>query len=220
MPGGSLQHLGTSCVGAALAALLLAALPGACEAAVFVCRDANGGTVTSDHLTSDCLQYGGKELETDGSVRRLLLTSQQQREQQAAQQQLQQQRDASLHEQREQRALLGRYPDEATLMAAQADDVKSVQALADAARQRLQVLTREQHKLQQDAQFYPKGDYPADLRGRIELNREQRQQEQQLVLAQQREVQRIRARYATLLAKLRPMWEQQRAAQAGSMPQR
>ncbi|WP_018913398.1 hypothetical protein [Thiomonas sp. FB-6] len=192
-------------------AALCACLPAEAQATVFLCHDGRGGTVTTDHLGSDCLQYGGKELNPDGSVRRLILTQQQQAQQEQAQQREQAERDRQLRRQREERALLARYPDEASLQSAHAADLHSVQALIDAARQRLKVLERERHDNALDAQFYPNGNYPADLRSRMQINQTQRAEEQQMIIAQQREILRVDQRYQELLARLRPLWARQRA---------
>lgn len=194
-----------------LYAALAAALPVGAQAAVFVCRDGHGGTITTDHLDSNCLQYGGKELNADGSVRRLILTRAQAQAQQEQQQREQARIEQQLQQQREQRALLGRYPDEAALRAARQADLQSVQGLIDAARQRLQVLDRQRHENDLDAQFYPDGKYPADLLARMEINRTQRAQEQQMVSAQQRELLRVDQHYAQLRERLLPLWQQQGA---------
>jgi hypothetical protein len=201
----------------ALWAALCACLPATAQATVFLCHDGRGGTITTDHLGSDCLQYGGKELNPDGSVRRLILTQQQQADQEQARQREQALRERQLREQREQRALLARYPDDATLQSARTADLHSVQALIDAAHQRLKVLAREHHDNELDAQFYPNGNYPADLRARMQINQSQREQEQQMIVAQQRELLRVEKHYKDLRARLQPLWARQHAA-AGSAP--
>ena len=201
----------------ALWAALCACLPATAQATVFLCHDGRGGTITTDHLDSNCLQYGGKELNPDGSVRRLILTQRQQADQRQALQREQAAREQQLREQREQRALLARYPDDATLQSARTADLHSVQALIDAAHERLKVLARERHDNALDAQFYPNGNYPADLRARMQINQSQREQEQQMILAQQRELLRVEKHYKDLRARLQPLWARQHAA-AGSAP--
>lgn len=216
MPSHAVRRLGRVALWAGLAACL----PAQAQAAVFVCRDAHGGTVTTDHLSGDCLQYGGKELNTDGSVRRQILTQSQQQQEQAAQSRNRAAAEQALQEQRQQRALLARYPNEAMLLESEQADLRSVQALIDAAHARLQVLGRERAHLDEDAQFYPSGNYPNDLRSRMQMNQQERAQEQQLVDSQQREMQRIRARYAALRAQLRVLWVRQHAVEASQAPAR
>ncbi len=199
-----------------LCGALVTALPA--QAAVFVCNDGHGGIVTTDHLDTNCLQYGGKELNADGSVRRRILTPAQQREQQQQRTRQQDLQEQELRQQRQQRALLSRYPDDATLRKARSDDLNSVQALIDAARQRLKVLHRERIGIDEDAQFYPSGNYPNSLRMRMQLNTSQREQEQAMIGAQQREIQRIDQRYAELRARLQPLWSRQQATPVGATP--
>lgn len=212
MPSHAIRHLRRGALWAALAGLL----PAGAQAAVFICRDAGGGTVTTDHLSTDCLQYGGKEINPDGSVRREILTQRQLEQRQAERERSQAASDEELQHQRERRALLARYPDESVLRQSEKDDLRSVQALIDAARDRLQVLHRERVNLDQDAQFYPKGNYPSELRSRMQMNQQERQQEQALIDSQQREMQRIRNRYATLHARLQTLWARRRAADAAT----
>ncbi len=201
---------------AALWAALAGCLPAGAQAAVFICRDAQGGTVTTDHLSSACLQYGGRELNPDGSVQRVILTPRQQQEQQQQQQRQDALRERTLRRQRERRALIARYPNDAVLQAAQSSDLHSVQALIDAAQARLQVLQREHAHLAEDAQFYPSGNYPADLRSRMDMNRQERRQELALVASQRQQMQRIRKRYAGLHARLRVLWARRDAAEAAA----
>lgn len=209
MPSHAVRHL----THAALWAALAGCFPAGAQAAVFVCRDAHGDTVTTDHASADCLQYGGKELNADGSVRRLILTPRQQQQQEQAEQRSRAASEQALQDQRQQRALLARYPDESVLQDSEQSDLASVQALIDAARARLKVLHRERVHLDEDAQFYPSGNYPNDLRSRMEMNQQERRQEQQLIASQQREVARIHARYDRLRASLRVLWARQRAAE-------
>ncbi len=200
----------------ALVGALAALLPAAARAAVFVCHDAGGGTVTTDHLSTDCLQYGGEQLNPDGSVRQRILTEQQQQQQQALQDRALRVQEQHLRAQRERRALLAHYPDEGVLRQSEADDLHSVQALIDAARTRLQVLGRERANLGQDAQFYPSGNYPQDLRARMKMNHDERIQEQQLVSGQMQQMQMIRQRYARLRQRLIPLWAHERAVDDAS----
>lgn len=204
----------------ALWVALAGCLPASAQATVFVCRDAQGDTVTTDHLSADCLQYGGRELNADGSVRRRILTERQQEQRQAADMRSRAADEQALQQQRRQRALLARYPNDTVLRESEQADLNSVQALIDAAHARLQVLQREHAHLDEDAQFYPSGNYPNDLRSRMEMNQTERQQELSLVASQQREIRRIQARYASLRAQLKVLWARQRAAEQLESPGR
>lgn len=178
----------------------------AAHADIYLCRDASGSLVTSDHLTSDCLTYGGRVVAPDGTVKRRILTPKEQA--QAAQQEraerelLRQQRD----KQREDRALLLRYPDEAALERARADDLARPTALIAEAKKQLERLAREHKQLELDAQFYPKGPLPLELRTKFDENKVLTAQENALISGQQQEIARINREYDALRARMQPLW--------------
>ncbi len=184
-------------------------LPTSAWAEIFVCRTPSGVMVTTDHLSTDCLRYGGKELNPDGSVRRLILTPQQQVEQDAQTRQQREVQEQQRRKQREQRALLTRFPDRATFDQSQRSDLQTPQSLIVSARQRLQRLADALKNLKQEALFYPDGNYPLELRNKFEENKLLTQQEQGLVAGQEQEMARIRAQYALLLPQLKPLWSRQ-----------
>lgn len=178
----------------------------AAHADIYLCRDANGALVTSDHLTSDCLTYGGRVVGPDGTVKRRILTPQEQA--QAAQQERverelqRQQRDR----QREDRALLLRYPNEAALERARANDLARPTALIAEAKKQLERLARERRQLELDAQFYPNGPLPLELRTKFEENKVLTAQENTLISGQQEEIARINREYDALRARMQPLW--------------
>ncbi|OIQ92654.1 hypothetical protein GALL_253920 [mine drainage metagenome] len=197
--------------------LLAALLPQRAPAAIFVCPGADGAPQTSDHLTADCMLHGGRELNPDGSVHRVILSPQQQAAADARQRLEQRDAQRQLDALREQRALLTRYPDAQRLAAAERDDLRTPQALIDNARQSLHDLAAERARLLQDAQFYPDGRYPPDLRNRFEANELlRRQQQQQLIAGQQQVIARTRAQYAALRQRMQPLWARTAAASASA----
>ncbi|MGE0073250.1 MAG: DUF4124 domain-containing protein [Thiomonas sp.] len=187
--------------GALLSTLLWA------HADIYLCRDANGTLVSTDRLTSDCLTYGGKVIGPDGTVRRLILTAKEQAQQaqanDAARRLAQQQRD----QQREDRALLLRYPNETALQQARRKDLDRPQAMIEDAKKQLVELARQRQHLDADAQFYPKGPLPLELRTKFEENRVLTQQENELIATQSAEIERINRNYDALLARMRPLWK-------------
>ena len=196
--------------------LLAAMLPQRALAAIFVCPGAGGALQTSDHLTADCMLHGGRELNPDGSVRRVILSPQQQAAADARQHAERRDAQRQLDALREQRALLTRYPDAQRLDAAERDDLRTPQALIANARQSLHDLAAERTRLLQDAQFYPDGHYPPDLRNRFEANALLRRQQQQLIAGQQQVIARTRAQYAALRQRMQPLWARTAAASASA----
>ena len=196
--------------------LLAASLPAVARAEIFVCRTASGATVTTDHLSSECRRYGGKELNPDGSVRRLILTPAQRAEQDAAAQQQRKAQELQRQKQREDRALLLRFPNRAAFEAAQQSDLQTPKSLIDSARKRLTRLGAERKELDQEAQFYPGGNYPLELRSKLEENKLLTQQEQSMIVGQEQAMARIRIQYTQQLPHLKTLWARQAADQASN----
>lgn len=195
-------------------AALLAIQPLLARADIYVCRTPGGVMMTTDHLSTDCLRYGGKQLNPDGSVRRLILTPQQQTEQDAQARQQREARELQRQQQREQRALLTRFPDRASFDQSQRNELQTPQSLIATARDRLARLAANAKGLNQEAQFYPQGNYPLELRGKFEENKLLTQQEHALIAGQEREIAQIRAQYAQMLPQLKTLWSRQAADQA------
>jgi hypothetical protein len=193
---------------------LLAWQPIVARADIYVCRTPSGVMMTTDHLSTDCLRYGGKQLNPDGSVRRLILTPQQQNEQDAQARQQRDAREQQRRQQREQRALLTRFPDRASFDQALRNDLQTPLSLIASARQRLARLAANVKGLNQEAQFYPGGNYPAELRGKFEENKVLTEQERGLIAGQEHEMAQIRAQYADMLPQLKALWSRQAADQA------
>ncbi|CUA98276.1 DUF4124 domain-containing protein [Thiomonas bhubaneswarensis] len=186
-------------------AVLLCVAQGA-HADIYLCRDANGTLVTSDRMTNDCLTYGGKVIGPDGTVRRRILTVKEQaalaQAQEAARNQARQQRD----QQREDRALLLRYPNEAALEASRINDLNRPQTMIQDARKRLESLERQLKQLRIEAQFYPQGPLPLELRTKLDENKVLTQQENDLIVGQNAEIARINREYEALRVRLKPLW--------------
>ena len=185
--------------------LLMCTAPWA-HADIYLCRDANGTLVSSDRLTQDCLTYGGRVIGSDGTVRRRILTMKEQAEQaranETAQNLARQQRD----QQREDRALLLRYPNEAALDAARVNDLNRPQSMIEGAEKQLTTLQRQLKRLQIDAQFYPQGPLPLELRTKLDENKVLTKQQSELIQGQKAEIVRINHEYDALRTRMKPLW--------------
>lgn len=191
--------------------LLLSAAQGA-HADIYLCRDANGTLVSSDRLTNDCLTYGGKVIGSDGTVRRRILTMKEQaqaaQDRDAAQNLARQQRE----QQREDRALLLRYPNAAALEQARVNDLDRPNALIGDAKKQLAALERQLKQLNIDAQFYPQGPLPLELRTKLDENKVLTRQETDLIVGQKAEIARINHQYDALRERMKPLWARAMAA--------
>ncbi|MBN2690641.1 MAG: DUF4124 domain-containing protein [Burkholderiaceae bacterium] len=184
---------------------LLCAAQGA-HADIYLCRDANGTLVSSDRLTNDCLTYGGKVIGSDGVVRRRILTMREQaqeaQDKEAAQALSRQQRER----QREDRALLLRYPNMAALEQARRNDLDRPNSLIQDAQKQIATLERQLKLLNIDAQFYPQGPLPLELRTKLDENKVLTKQETDLISGQKTEITRINREYDALRARMQPLW--------------
>ncbi len=201
------------------ALLVLAAasgFAGTARADIYLCRDANGVLNSSDRLTADCLRYGGKVIGPNGTVRRVILSPQEQQQAERETQTRQQQQREALARQREDRALLLRYPSAAALEQARNNDLAAPRGMIEQAEQSLQKLQRERKGLDQEAQFYPKGPLPLNLRTKFEENRALTEQEKELIANQKQEIDRINRQYDALKARMGPLWEQARLSAGGT----
>lgn len=185
--------------------LLLSTAQGA-HADIYLCRDANGTLVSSDHLTNDCLTNGGRVIGPDGTERRRILTLKEQaraaQEGEAAQNLARQQRE----QQRENRALLLRYPNEAALGQARVNDLDRPNTLIQDAKKQLASLEQQRKQLNIDAQFYPQGPLPLELRTKLDENKVLTQQEITLISGQNAEIERINREYDALRIRMKPLW--------------
>jgi hypothetical protein len=192
--------------------LLLCTAPWA-HADIYLCRDANGTLVSSDRLTQDCLTYGGRVIGSDGTVRRRILTMKEQaalaQANEAAENLARQQRD----QQRENRALLLRYPNEAALEAARVNDLNRPQSMIEDAEKQLTTLQRQLKRLQIDAQFYPQGPLPLELRTKLDENKVLTKQQTELIAGQKDEIVRINREYDALRTRMKPLWARASARQ-------
>ena len=184
------------------------------RADIYICRDANGQLSSSDHMTQDCLNYGGKIVGPDGTVRSRILTTKEQAQamqaREAAEIAARQQRD----KERQDRALLLRYPNRQALEQAHQTDLERPTQLIAQAKRQLGQLQQQLRRLQADAQFYPQGPLPLDLRTKFEENRVLTQQAHELISGQEAEIARIDRNYAALQTRLQPLWAR-RADAAG-----
>ena len=207
-----------------LAACLLAgALTNAWAAdGIYMCVDGKGRRLTSDRPIAECLDREQKELNANGSVRRIVpptLTGVEraQREQQERRNAEERQRQA---EQKQlQKLLVARYPNQAAHDADRARSLRAVQDVVAKAQKRIAELQEERQKLDLQAAAFKKPEQrPADLKKQIDDNEQQLATQDRFVAAQEEEKLAIGRRYDDELARLRPLWTQSTTAANESVP--
>jgi len=208
---------------AVLTAALLTAAPVLAPAqaqdrkAIYSCVDANGKRLTSDRPIAECSAREQRELNADGSVKRIVpptLTGDEQAVAEARQRDEAAARIAKQDALRRDRNLLVRFPNEAAhnkAREAALDDIrKSIRITQD----RLALLATERKPLMDETEFYVGKPLPAKLKNALDANDASTDAQQSLVQTQQAEVVRINALYDAELERLRKLWG---GAQPGSL---
>lgn len=181
---------------------------------IYACVDANGKRLSSDRPISDCIDREQRELNRSGTTRRVVGPSLSVNEREARDQR---EREAAVARQRasesvrQDRALLGRYPDKATHDASRREALLPSQAVIDAANRRISELGQERTALDDEMEFYRKDPSraPTQLRRRMEGHTQSIVQQQNAIAAQNTERARINARFDEELSRLQQLWQAQ-----------
>jgi hypothetical protein len=190
-----------------LAVVLLLAAPAA-SAALYVCTDAKGKTITSDRPPPECGNVPIKELRSDGSVRRVIqppLTDEQRRAQSEKARRDYQEQESKRTQARRDIALMETYASEDEIDAARKAALNSRQVIIDRSRQRLEAFGAERVKLEHEAEFYANRKLPEKLERAIESNKELAQAEHRLIADMQADMLRINKRFDGELARFREL---------------
>ena len=183
---------------ASIAAIALALAVAPAFAAVYVCTDPSGRTITSDRPPRECANVPIREMRPDGSVRRVIeppLTAEERAERaaQARREYLEQERKRA--QARRDIALMETYANEEDIETARKEALNSRQTLIERAQQRVQDYARERKRLQNEAEFYINREMPAKLAHAFEANESLAQSEQKLIADMQAEMVRINERF-------------------------
>jgi hypothetical protein len=201
-------------VTAAGLALFAGVLPAASAQGIFSCVDAQGRRITADRPILECNDVPQRELNRDGTLRRVVPPPPTAAERAAAAEkerlQLEDQRRQTEERQR-QRALLARFPDAATLAREREASLVSVQAAIALNQGRASELLAERRRLEDEASFFAKepARMPPLLRRLIDDNAQQLRAQEKLLSDQEQERLRISARFDAALRELAPVWAAQ-----------
>lgn len=181
-------------------------------AGIYTCIDAHGRRLTSDRPIPACIDREQRELNRDGTVRRIIpptLTATEReaheaREREAA---LKRQRERDI--QRRDQALITRYPDKAAHDAGRAEELAQTQIVIQAAEHRITELGHERKALDDEMEFYRKDPSraPVKVRRGIEHNTQAVAEQRRAILAQAAERDRINARFDEEARRLQALWQ-------------
>lgn len=194
-------------------ALCLAAGGSAWAGSIFTCVDSKGNRYTSDRPIAACMDREQRELNSNGTLKRLVppsYTAQERAEAEAKQQAEAAEQTRLKEEKRRKRALLTRYPNQAAHDRVRADALEQADAVIEAVNAHGEQLDKQRAKIDDELQFY-KNDMskaPAWLMRQRKDNNEQRQKQSQELQAKEAERAALVQRYDQELAELKTLWQQ------------
>lgn len=178
---------------------------------IYTCIDSQGRRLTADRPIPECLDRQQLRLDGSGLVRGVRPPSYtaEERAQIDAQRRAEQEQRARLaEEQRRDRALLMRYPGQASHDRDRAEALAQIDELLQALNRRGQTLLRQRQEMDTELEFY-QGDVakaPLWLRRKLEDNGQQQLMQKRFLDEQVQEKKRISARFDEELVRLRRLW--------------
>ena len=178
---------------------------------IYTCADAQGRRLSSDRPIAACLDREQRELNRNGSLKRVLPPSYsvvEREEQEAKQRQAQAERQRAQDEIRRDQALLTRYPNRSAHDAARRAALAQPDGVIGAAQRQIAELNQERRTLDEEMEFYRKDPSraPASVRRRIEEMAQLLEVQQRAIATQQSERGKINARFDDELARLQKLW--------------
>jgi hypothetical protein len=192
------------------AATLLPALAAAQGGkSIYTCVDPSGKRRTSDRPIPECNDREQRELNSDGSLRRVLPPTMTQDERAAAEARDQQAALAAANRReaiRRDRNLLMRFPNEAAHTKAREASLEDTRKALKVSESRLALLEKERKPLLDETEFYIGKPLPGKLKQLMDGNDAATEAQRSLILNQQAELVRINDLYDAELQRLRKLW--------------
>jgi hypothetical protein len=218
--------LGITAVLAGLAqATLLGGLPGAGLAQVqapapsttqgiYTCTDARGRKLTSDRPIPECNDREQKLLNPSGTVKAKVgptLTAQELSEREAKERETLEEQARLNEEKRRDRALLVRYPSQATHDKERTAALAQVGVVKKAAQNRAEELMRQRTLINQEMEFYKKdpSKAPSSLRRQVDEISQSLAIQNRFITDQDSELNRVNARFDEEQVRLKQLWLKQ-----------
>jgi hypothetical protein len=176
---------------------------------IYSCVDAHGHRLSSDRPIPECLSQDQRLLNRDGTLKAVVPPAQSPEEKaraEAAKRQADQIRLAREAEARRDRALLARYPDQATHDEARARAQEPVTRQVEAARRRLAELEVDTQALASEREALGKKSMPQAMRARVAANEGAIEAQRTILRDQEAERERLTLQFDAELARLRALW--------------
>jgi hypothetical protein len=176
---------------------------------IYSCTTPDGRHVTSDRPIAECTAREQRELNPDGSLRRIVpptLTAEERAEKEARERQAEIERLAHLDAIRRDRNLMARYPDEAAHNKAREAALDTVRLAMHASEERLKELAAERKPLLDEAEFYKGKPLPPKLKQQLDANDAATEAQKAAIQGEAAELDRINRLYDVELARLKKLW--------------
>ncbi|MDR2299854.1 MAG: DUF4124 domain-containing protein [Comamonas sp.] len=192
---------------------------GANQGSIYACTDSKGRRITADRPIADCVDREQRVLGNTGvELRRVSPTlTDQERSAVDARRRQDQAEQARVREERSRdRAMLLRYPNQASHDAARNEALSQVSDVNAVAQLRLSELKQRRTKLNTELEFYQNdpAKAPANLRRQLKDNSDSQEEQLRFIKQQDEEQLRINQRFDAELQQLRKLWSQAQAPAA------
>lgn len=187
---------------AVFASLLLSVVPvlgqtPAAPTTIYSCV-ANGRTYSGDRPPPECVNSDLRELNKDGSLRRVIprpLTVEEQRERALEARRRLEEEEKTLSQRRRDRSLLEAYASEDEIEAARAKALDTSNEVIRRSQARLDRMDLDRKRLDEESEFYKKRDLPDTIKRAYANNEQEKVAELKIVKEAQIETQRINQRF-------------------------
>jgi hypothetical protein len=199
----------------------LAAGPSSGNASIYTCVDTSGKKLTSDRPIAECSGREQRELNSDGSVRRIVpptATAEERAANEARERAEIADRVARQDAIRRDRNLLMRFPNEAVHRKARNAALDDARKSVNASEVRIAALAKERKPLVDEAEFYAGRPMPVKLKNQIDANDTAADAQHTLLQNQQAEMVRINQMYDAELDRLRRLWAGAQPGSLGAIP--
>jgi hypothetical protein len=183
------------------------------SATIYTCVDGQGRRLTSDRPIPECIDREQRELLPTGALKRVVppaMTAEERAKQEVKQRAEAEQLARVNEERRRERALMARYPNQATHDRARDDALAQIDDVMGAIAKRQIELEKQRTEIAAEMEFYRRdpSKAPAWLKKRLEENAQQTASQAQHLADQTAEKNRINTRFDEELVRLKALWAQ------------
>jgi hypothetical protein len=182
----------------AFACLLLAVGAAFAQSPTMYTCVANGRTYTGDRPPPECSNSDIRELNRDGSLRRVIprpLTPEEQKAQAIEAKKKAQEAEKALAQRRRDRSLLEAYANEQEIEVARTKALQSSNEVVRRSTARLERMADDRKHLEEETEFYKNRELPDSVKRALARNEQERAAEQKIMKDAQTEMQRINERF-------------------------